>query len=282
MGHLRDIALLSTARVFGIPVVCHLHHGRVPAVAEKKGGELSLLKRVACLAAKIVVLDQLSLQSMRSLGVGDRTTVVPNPFWNESVLTPTSDANSGGEFRVVFVGHVIKEKGVFDLLEACLAAEIPELIVDIVGPCDQPVGKRLAMIGRGFSGGKQVSFRGDVEWEEALGYMKRGSVVVLPSHSEGCPNVVLEAMACGKAVIGSRVGAIPDLLGVDEDDQAGICICPKDVSELCGALEKVYQDSTLLASLGQSGRRRVSRLFSPQIAYREYKSLWGDVSGRSA
>ena len=64
--------------------------------------------------------------------------------------------------------------------------------------------------------------------------MRAADVFCLPSYSEGCPNVVVEALACGRPVVATKVGGIPELVR----DGCGILIAPRDAAELRGALDQ--------------------------------------------
>jgi glycosyltransferase involved in cell wall biosynthesis len=66
-------------------------------------------------------------------------------------------------------------------------------------------------------------------------WMGAADVVTLPSYMEGCPNVVLEALACGRPVVATRVGGIPEIMS----DACGRLIPPRDVAALAGALDAV-------------------------------------------
>jgi glycosyltransferase involved in cell wall biosynthesis len=68
--------------------------------------------------------------------------------------------------------------------------------------------------------------------------MQAADLFVLPTYTEGFPNVILEAMAAGKAIISTRVGAIPEMLAVDENESCGLVIAPRDAGALVAALRR--------------------------------------------
>ena len=87
----------------------------------------------------------------------------------------------------------------------------------------------------------------------------RSAVVVVASQSEGLPNVVLEAMAHGKAVVATPVGGIPAVI---EDGKTGFLVPPRDAPALRAAIERLLADEELRRRLGSAARERVAALCS--------------------
>jgi glycosyltransferase involved in cell wall biosynthesis len=138
------------------------------------------------------------------------------------------------ESRVVlFVGRLVEVKGVRELLRAArlLLAQQAGLEVVLVGegplrrPLEEQAAGELAA---------HVRFAGVQKPEAVARWMAAADVVCLPSHSEGCPNVVIEALACGRPVVASRVGGIPELV----NSNCGILTPPRDPEALAAALHE--------------------------------------------
>ncbi|PYS43937.1 MAG: hypothetical protein DMF71_05515 [Acidobacteria bacterium] len=94
---------------------------------------------------------------------------------------------------------------------------------------------------------------------ERRAFMNSLDVFVMPSFSEGTPNSIVEGMACGKPVIASDVGGIPDMIGGD----SGLLVPPGDVPALAGAMLRLTRDPLLRRSMGQAALERYRKLFSP-------------------
>ncbi len=117
-----------------------------------------------------------------------------------------------------------------------------------------------------------VTVRENVPHAEALSYLARASVAVLPSRLEGLPTVLLEAGALGRAVVATRVGGVPLLI----DDQAnGLLVPPEDPAALAAALLQLAGDAALRDRLGSALRATVEERFTLAGAWRQYLNLSG-------
>jgi glycosyltransferase involved in cell wall biosynthesis len=97
--------------------------------------------------------------------------------------------------------------------------------------------------------------------EDCRAFMESLDVFVMPSFSEGTPNSVVEAMACGKPIIASEVGGIPDMIGAD----SGIVVPPGDMEALAGAMIRLARDPDLRSQMGAAAKERYEKLFSPKV-----------------
>ena len=109
-------------------------------------------------------------------------------------------------------------------------------------------------------------------------------VFVLPSiGGEGLPNVVLEAMACGKPVIATAVGGTPEAV---LDGENGYVVPPKDVAALGAALRNILQQNNKIVQFGKNSRKRAEDAFSlgKQIYQFEmfYQNMFAEKAFRAA
>ena len=103
-------------------------------------------------------------------------------------------------------------------------------------------------------------FAGHLSGDTLKTTIEKASVVVVPSEwYENCPMSVLEAMAYGKPVVGSRMGGMPELI---EDGKTGLLYEAGNVSELAAAINKLMASSTMRQEMGAAGRLRVTQNFS--------------------
>ena len=102
-------------------------------------------------------------------------------------------------------------------------------------------------------------------------------VFVLPSDSEGHPNVLLEAMASGLPCVATSVGGVPDVL---DDGQAGVLVTPGDVSEMVEAIEDLIDQPERRRELGSAGRDRACRLYSMDRMTDAYAQMYTRLARR--
>jgi glycosyltransferase involved in cell wall biosynthesis len=100
-------------------------------------------------------------------------------------------------------------------------------------------------------------------------YYALASMVVMPSHSEGSPNVLLEAMAAGVPVVATAVGGVPEIA---TDGQTALLAQARNPASLAQAIQRMLEDSELRCRLAQNARELAEREYSPE-AYR--RSLVG-------
>jgi glycosyltransferase involved in cell wall biosynthesis len=164
-------------------------------------------------------------------------------------------------FRILAVGRLVAKKG-FDVLIAALSQLDDRFTLRIVG--DGPERPRLdaAVAARRLAG--RVTFAGPATHEGMPVEYASAHVVVVPSivdptgDRDGLPNVVLEAMACGRPVVGTSVGAIDTAV---EDGHTGYLVAAGSPSAIAQAVEQLASDEGRRRAMGREGRRLVERRF---------------------
>ena len=160
---------------------------------------------------------------------------------------------------VLFVGNLIKRKNVDSLLEAKKISNADYYLV-IVG--DGPEFKKLTKKVEDESI-RDVIFTGSRNDVENI--IPSCDVLVLPSFSESFGLVLIEALACGKPVIGSNVGGITEII----NDDVGLLVDPNKVSSIAGAIDKLINDEDLRLVLSLNARNRAIDFSKVTIPYEE-------------
>ena len=159
---------------------------------------------------------------------------------------------------VLGIGRHVPQKGFDVLLRAYAigrknALEAGKAWPDLLLAGDGAQHEALQTLGAQLNLGDAVRFVGRVDRAGAMALFKGCSFFVLPSRHEPMGIVNLEAMAAGKAIIASRVGGVPELVG---DGENGLLVPPDDAPALAVALAHLASDAALSARLGENGARR--------------------------
>tara|TARA_R110001583_G_scaffold169781_1_gene322979 strand:- start:15833 stop:16924 length:1092 start_codon:yes stop_codon:yes gene_type:complete len=187
---------------------------------------------------------------------------------------PEVNRQSPHILNVLYVGWIIKEKGVHDILAACheLKEKVINFKVDLVGPiyCDRV---ELEQLIKQYQLENVVTIVGAIHSREALRAKYSSSDVFLfPSHYEGFPMALLEALACGLPSIGTNVGGIPDIL---DHGNCGLIIESRNPKDISNALQRLLTDEQLRIELKVKSRERAVNEFSISSSVGSYKTLLG-------
>lgn len=157
---------------------------------------------------------------------------------------------------IVNVGALVAHKGQKYLIDAMplVLREVPEahLVIFGEGQLRVPLEKHVKHL----SLAKRVLLPGFRE--DVLSLMKSADLVVMSSVTEGLGSAVLDAMAMGHAVVGTRAGGIPEAVVPGE---TGLLVEPADAKALAAAMVKLLKDSALRKAYGEAGRQRVAEHF---------------------
>jgi len=173
----------------------------------------------------------------------------------EMQLSEARARERGEPRRLLAVGRLSREKGLDLLLDAVhrLVGEGRKLTLDIVGEGVEKAVLERQIHGLGME--STVTLRGYVRFgDDLLACYRSAEVFVLPSRSEGVPQVLLEAMACGTPVVAAAVGGVPYLI---EEGENGLLVRPDDVEALAETIKKILDDPRLAEHLSCHGRHFV-------------------------
>ena len=153
---------------------------------------------------------------------------------------------------VVYVGRMDVKKGLRELVEAAvsLRGEREKLQVYLVGEGpDRPLIENAIAAGNTHG---YIHLRPSCSFDDVAIWMAAADVVTLPSYMEGCPNVVLESLACGRPVVATEVGGIPEIMS----NECGRLVPPRNAGALAEALGIVldyrWDAKAISASRGRS------------------------------
>lgn len=274
-----NVAGRFAARLAGVPWVL----GGLRVAEHQKGWHLTVDRVTAWMSAgSVCVSAGVKRFSITYGGLSEaRLTVIPNgvdvgPFDRAKSLDKSSLGFDPADRLALFVGRLDPQKGLPYLLDA----------VELVAS-SRPRWK-LVMTGR--EGTESEWFRErvaespvlsrHVKWlgfcEDIPELMKTSEILLLPSLWEGMPNVVLEAMAAGRAVIGTDVEGTDELVVPGE---TGWLVPPANTEALAAAMAEAFDKPDRTKKYGEAGRKRVESRFTLNGTIRAYEKLWAGVLG---
>jgi glycosyltransferase involved in cell wall biosynthesis len=175
---------------------------------------------------------------------------------------------------IISIGRLSKEKAHDDLIEAfrVLRTTNPNLSCRLVIVGDGPERANLETAARASGQNDRITFAGQVSNTQP--FYAAADVFVLPSHSEGSPNVLLEAMAAEVPIVATAVGGVPEIVA---DEESALLVPPKNPDALAVAIDRVLHDSALAQRLTTVASALVARDHSPEAYARSLISLYQEV-----
>jgi glycosyltransferase involved in cell wall biosynthesis len=247
---------LTVAKLAGKPCYIRMFGGSLDSYYGKRSRlQRWFMRWFMRRAAGLIVQTELLHQYFTEL-LGDKVHLVPGyrPVPESSDEGGSSvDANQV-ELRLVFLGHVREEKGVFVLLDALrrLNESQPSTVrCDIYGPVYPEISERFdAEMARTAN----ASYKGGLEPNDVIPTLKQYNALVFPSHfsGEGHPGVLIEAMMAGLAIVTTSFRSIPEIV---QHRVNGLLVPPQNAEELADAVRQLADDRQLLAELAQNGCR---------------------------
>ena len=266
---MKDLYILWMLKRKEIKTIIHFHFGRIPQLYEMQNWEWKLLKKVVGISTAVIVIDKYSYEVLIKEGFTN-VYFLPNP------LSPQVEDLVKGKFtmrekrKILFAGHVIKTKGIFELVNACV--DIPDIELKLVGKVLPENKRKLEKCwekGRG-----KLVITDNIPFENVIMEMLSCSVFVLPTYTEGFPNVILESMCCACPIITTPVGAIPEMLNFYGDLKCGICIAPRTIEPLREAIVKLLDNEEMAKEYGENAKNRVLECYSMDVVWSQLMLIW--------
>jgi glycosyltransferase involved in cell wall biosynthesis len=254
----RKSVVCLLARAAGRPYLIHLHGGGFARFYEDESGPLARLfiRRTLAHAALVIALSEQWRERLLRICPTAKVEVLHNAV----ALPDAAEARRREDHTrtLLFLGHLLEDKGVYDLVRAfaAVARLLPELQLVLGGIGNIDAVRRLATR---LEIQERVSCPGWLGPERKSAALRSSTIFILPSYAEGMPMALLEAMSWGLPVIATPVGGIPQLV---EHEVNGLLIAPGDVNGLAAAIQRLLQDPALRERLGSAARTTIEAGFS--------------------
>jgi glycosyltransferase involved in cell wall biosynthesis len=266
-GIARDWLCGGLARLLGRKLVVN-YRGDVADFSLRGWGGLGrfFLKNLAQMAHMNLVLNQSSYDALGALEPGAAICKFPNfVLLTETEITTREHLE---EWRVLFVGGIAPAKGIGTIL--ALARRLENVCFWLVGsPVEhaQEIVRELDML-------PNVRILGQQDNSKVRQLMREVDVYLFPSHSEGFPISVAEAMAEGLPVVASKVGAIPDMIDVGK---GGVLCDVGDVESFCEALVYLRDNREVSVEMGCYNARKVEMEYEYSVVIRRLCELFSQL-----
>jgi glycosyltransferase involved in cell wall biosynthesis len=261
----RDIPLALALRRRKVPVVLHLHGSRPERLSGIRPfrGATALLMR---LVGAVLVLSR-DEQAQWEAFTSRPVLLVRNPYVPRMTGVPIERPNIGVG-TVLFVGRLLRQKGVFELLEAMplVAERGARCRLDFVG--DGPAAAELRARVDALDLVDTVTFAGYVTGAELVQAYAGADVLALPTYSEGFATVLTEAMDAGLPIVTTPIRGAADLL---VEREHVLFVEPRDVAGLAAALVSLLENPSLRRRMGEANRRLLAD-FEPAVVASGYLS----------
>jgi len=170
--------------------------------------------------------------------------------------------------KISFIGWVEKTKGVEDLIYAMheLRNENISLTIAGNGAYFQDAEKLIDFLDLD----EKIALVGWIREKAKLSLLAQSDIFVLPSHFEGMPNAVLEAMAAGLPIVATNVGGIPDMIN---ENQSGILIRPGEKKQLADGIRVLIDNPMKRKTMGENAKLSVHRHHSIGSAVKDFETI---------
>lgn len=206
-----------------------------------------------------------------------RCEVLPNPV-DTDLFRPPDGSRLPADAEVLYLGRLLPSKGLDVLMRALplVLEAVPDALFTLVGAGMGKPGSGVEKLPQGLPPHL-------VDRVRVMSYLPRGhlpvlyaraTVCVVPSRWEQFGYSCAEAMACGKAVVASRIGGLAEIV---EDGMSGLLVPPGDPEALAMATVKLLRDRQLRDQMAQAGRRRIEESFSSRVVVPQFVDFYRQV-----
>jgi glycosyltransferase involved in cell wall biosynthesis len=288
-------AVARTPALAQLPVV-HTYHALGVVKRRHQGAadtsppdRLDVERSIGASVDRVIATARDEVRELEREGIdAARCAVVPCGVDTE-LFTPTDDPvpgrssgpwSPGARHRLLALGRVVERKGIADVVTALQWLPGAELVVAGGGPPDvvhlDPEVRRLSTHAEDLALGDRLRFTGSVPHDQVPALIAACDIVVSVPWYEPFGIVPLEAMACGRPLVGSAVGGLLDSVVPGE---TGELVPPRDPDALAQALRDLLADPDRRRAYGERGTQRVRELFTWDRVARLTEDVYADVVG---
>ena len=220
-------------------------------------------------AEKITTVSYSVRDELESYGLDKQSIDVIGNGVDEQVFLP-SGARSDTPL-ILYTGRIDYRKGLYDLIESsryiCEMHPDAQFIITGKGHLLEKLQTRVKVLGLS----DHFDFAGFVSKSDLIRLYQQATIYVLPSHYEGLPTVLLEAMACGAPVVATAVSGTLDVI---EDGVNGLLVPSKQPMKIADAVHGILADRSLQHQLSENARKTIQQKFTWDIISDSYLRIY--------
>lgn len=278
---------MLAAWICKVPVRMHTFTGLVfPSAVGVKKQLLILTDRITCACATFVnpegkgVKDDLvrfgiTRKKLHVIGNGNVNGVNVDFFdRTDDVVLRAQAIRKEGSFTFCFVGRIVGDKGINELVEAFLklVSEFPACRLILVGDFEEKLDPVMPVVRQIIFENEQIVFAG---WQDDIRpYLAASDVFVFPSYREGFPNVILQAGAMGLPCIVTDINGSNEII---HDRVNGLIIPPRDKDALWKAMKIMVTDETIRREMGDRARNIIINRYDRHLIWDEIQRVYAEL-----
>lgn len=252
-----------------IPIITHLHGSEFKKWYDSCGVIMKLkINKFLKVSDLVIVLGEKWDKCIKEIEPRTQTIILPN-----AINIPKDIVQLKNKFKILFMGVLIKRKGVDDLLRAIqiIKASNEGIDIEVIIAGEGSEEKKLKTLCDNMELSDIVKFVGWTTGTKKQELLKSCNLFILPSYNEGLPVAILEALSYGMPVISTDVG---DISSVVIDRKTGFLIKPGDVNTLSKLVVNIYKDKDMYLYMSNECRKLVGDKFSDIVYFEKIKACY--------
>jgi glycosyltransferase involved in cell wall biosynthesis len=271
---LRDLFFIIVSWWLGRKIILQIHSeidfNKYPKIIKW------IAKHVFPLSNKILVFSKNDMKNIEMLAPKEKIEILPNAIKVDDFASKDKSFKKDlsipehGEV-ILFLSRLIKEKGVYDLIESIttVVKEYKNVYFLIAG--EGPERNRMEMICKEKGIEKDVRFTGHIYNKNLLKAFSCADIFVLPTYSEAMPMVILEALAAGLPIISTPIGAIPDII---KDGINGFLIEPNSPKQLAEKILLLLHNEEIKKRIGKANSQLAKEEYDVKVILNKLEQLY--------
>ncbi len=267
----RKSMFIYVAKLLRRKVVLHIHPSHFYYFMSNCTGIQKLwVYKVLNLCDSFIVLTKKISDKLKGRFPEKSIAILPNPVDLNNFKDSRSKKRQNN--ILLYLGTFFTEKGVYDLIKAAplIIRELPNIKIVLCGAKGE---KNLKKEIEKSNLESRIEVR---EWVDGISKKEmlfESTALILPSYSEGIPNVILEAMSSHLPIIATPVGGIPSIL---KDEENCLFFTPGDIDDLKSKVVRIFKDKALQASIAQSNYKKIEQYDVP-LVIRQLNFIYKDI-----